>query len=34
MYAHATEVPVDEFPNVKTWFANITALAGWKQTAG
>ena len=34
MYAQATEAPVDEFPNVKAWFANITALDGWKQTAG
>jgi hypothetical protein len=34
MYSQATEAPVDEFPNVKAWFANITVLDAWKQTAG
>jgi len=34
MYAKQTEVPVAEFPNVESWLARITALDGWKKTAG
>ncbi|HEX3594465.1 MAG TPA: glutathione S-transferase family protein [Polyangiaceae bacterium] len=32
MYSQAVEAPVDEFPNVKAWFAGISALDAWKQT--
>lgn len=34
MYSEKAEVPVSEFPNVEAWFARITALDGWKRTAG
>jgi glutathione S-transferase len=33
MYAQPLEIPLDEFPNVKNWFASITALDAWKQTS-
>jgi len=34
MYAKQTEVSLAEFPNIEAWFARITALDGWKKTAG
>lgn len=34
MYAKQTEAPIAEFPNVESWLARITALDGWKKTAG
>ena len=34
MYAKQTEVSLAEFPNIEAWFARITALDGWKRTAG
>jgi glutathione S-transferase len=33
MYAQALELPLAEFPNMKTWFESITALDAWKKTA-
>jgi glutathione S-transferase len=33
MYAQPLEVPLAEFPNVKSWFESITALPAWKQTS-
>jgi glutathione S-transferase len=33
MYAEQAGVPVAEFPNVEAWFARISSLEGWKQTA-
>jgi glutathione S-transferase len=34
MYSEKAEIPVSEFPNIVAWFARITALDGWKKTAG
>lgn len=31
--AHRAGVPVAEFPNIEAWFARISALEAWKQTA-
>jgi glutathione S-transferase len=34
MYAKQTEAPLAEFPNIQAWHSRITALDGWKKTAG
>jgi len=31
-YAEATELPMDEFPNIQRWFASIEALPAWQAT--
>ena len=31
-YAEATELPMDEFPNIQRWFAAIEALPAWQST--
>ncbi len=31
-YAKATELPMDEFPNVQRWYAAIEALPAWQAT--
>ena len=31
-FADATELPMDEFPNIKRWYASIEELPAWKAT--
>ncbi len=31
-YAEATELPMDEFPNIQRWYAAIEALSAWQAT--
>lgn len=31
-YADALKLPIDQFPNVKSWFDRITSLDAWKKT--
>jgi glutathione S-transferase len=33
MYAKQTEVPLDEFGNIKAWFSRITDMDAWKKTS-
>jgi glutathione S-transferase len=33
MYAKQTEVPLDEFPNIKAWFSGISGMDAWKKTS-
>lgn len=33
MYATQAEIPVADYPNLAAWFARITQLDAWKQTA-
>ncbi|HYQ15384.1 MAG TPA: glutathione S-transferase family protein [Polyangiaceae bacterium] len=33
MYAKQSEVPIAEFPRVEAWFASVTSLDAWKDTA-
>src|SRR5262249_25033050 len=32
MHAKQTDAPLDEFPNVRSWFARIGELNAWKDT--
>jgi len=32
MYAKQTDAPLDELPNVQSWFSRVSALDAWKQT--
>jgi glutathione S-transferase len=32
MYAKQSDAPIDEFPNVRAWFARMTEMDAWKKT--